>query len=276
MTEEHLPPKSSGNATPITIYNGADGGLRVLRSYRRGHTVPSLCHACNGGASDRGLPLAYATWRKDVLGVLHRQATDLPPVPGRDHNDIWALTTSTTEAYWLTMEHGRGINPAGGVSMHPGRIVRQVIGMILAVQKTRRLRDGHPELVAAYTSTGPAALTGHSLHVALADTGPLAYFTDAVGAVTVDTTGRRPWKTTPFWAIAFPPFLIMLCEGMTPPLEAARIDHWLAYPDNAIYRKADRTTRYPIAHRNNLFVALLNSQFGQTWPAQRPDPGPDQ
>lgn len=259
MTEEHLPPKSAGNAEPITIYNEVNGALKVLRSYEQGHTIPSLCLDCNGGASKRGLPQAYATWRNDVFGLLGQAAAAMQAAFGWDRNDLWLLAKSDTEAFWLPMEHGRGIAPGGGVSLHPGRIVRQVIGMILAVQGTRQLRDEHPELIAAYESRDPASLTGHSVHVALAATGTLAYFTDAVVSVTVDSLGQRGPKVTPFWAIVFQPFVIMLCEGTSAPIEAARIDQWLTYPDNAIYTKADRKTSYPIARRGNLLVEFLHA-----------------
>jgi len=130
--------------------------------------------------------------------------------------------------------------------------------MILAVQGTRRLRDEHPELISAYECKDPASLTGHSVHVALAATGTLAYFTHAVASVTVDSLGRRGPNVTPFWAIVFRPFVIMLCEGTSAPIEAARIDHWLTYPDNAIFAKVDRTTSYPIARRGHLLVEFFH------------------
>ncbi|WP_343442056.1 hypothetical protein [Micromonospora schwarzwaldensis] len=263
MTEEHLPPKSADNAAPITIYNEVNGELKVLRSYEQGHSIPSLSSDCNGGASKRGLPQAYATWRKDVVGQLGQAAASMQAAFGWDRNDLWLLAKSETEAFWLPMEHGRGINPRGGVSLHPGRIVRQIIGMTLAVQRTRRLRDEHPELIAAYESEGPTSLSGHSIHVALAGTGTLAYFTDAVMSVTVDSSGEREPRTKPFWAIVFQPFVIMLCEGTTAPVEAARIDSWLSYADNAIFTKAGRKTRYPIAHRGNLLVSFLHSGIGR-------------
>ncbi|MEV0131368.1 hypothetical protein AB0H83_23255 [Dactylosporangium sp. NPDC050688] len=97
------------------------------------------------------------------------------------------------------------------------------------------------------------------MHVTLASTGTLAYFTDAVAAVTVDRSGQRGPKAIPFWAIAFQPFVIMLCEGASAPTEAARIDQWLTYADNAIYNKADRKTSYPIARRGNLWIEFLHS-----------------
>lgn len=266
MTEEHLPPRSAGNAEPITIYNEADGELKVLRSYERGHTIPLLCLDCNGGASTRGLPQAHTTWRKDVLGLLGQWAASMHAALGWDHNDLWLLAKSESEPFWLRMEHGRGIAPGGGVSLHRGRIIRQIIGMILAVQRTRNLRDDHPELIAEYQSKGPSSLTRHSVHVTLAATGTLAYFTDAAVAVTVDRLGQQGPRANPLWAIVFQPFVIMLCEGADAPIEAARIDQWLGYPDNAIYTKADRKTRYPIARRGNLLVDFLHAGVGELRP----------
>jgi len=98
MTEEHLPPRSAGNAEPITVYNEVNGRLKALRSYDKGHTIPSLCLDCNGGASKRGLPQAYATWRKDVYGLLGQCAAMMHAVRGLERHNLWRLAKSETES----------------------------------------------------------------------------------------------------------------------------------------------------------------------------------
>ncbi|MDT5028972.1 MAG: hypothetical protein QOE61_5398, partial [Micromonosporaceae bacterium] len=134
------------------------------------------------------------------------------------------------------------------VNLNPGKIVRQVLGMLLAVQDSRHLRDTHPQLAAAYFSDQPASIEPFTVHVALANAG-LAYSRSGVLSVSIDLTGAGDSSstTTEFWAIAFPPFLIFLVNGPTAPIEATRIDQWLAYPVGRGFNKRDRnsSTRSP-------------------------------
>lgn len=255
MTEEHLPPKVAGNTSPTTVYTEQDGALVVLRSYHEGHTIPSLCTADNNGASDRGLPQSYALWRSDTVGHLQEAAAAFHQATGQPHNDIFHVMR-TEGAVILPMEHGRGLGTAHIVNLNPGKIARQVLGMMLAVQNTRYLLDTHPQLAAAYFSDGPASIEPFALHVALAN-GGLAYFRDAVRSVSVDLTGHGTNSSTEFWAVAFPPFLIFLTSGPEAPIEATRIDQWLANPVRTAFSKRDRKVRYPIADPRALLVQKL-------------------
>jgi hypothetical protein len=255
MTEEHLPPRVAGNKSPITVYNEQDGGLTVLRSFEGGHTVPSLCATDNTNASDRGLPQAYALWRNDTIGHLQEAAAAFHQVSGKPHNDMF-FAVRKSGAFILPMEHGTKLGSAHIVNLNPGKIVRQVLGMMLAVQNRRYLLDTQPQLAAAYRTDEPASIEPFALHVALANCG-LGYFRDAVLSVSIDLTGDSKSRTTEFWAVAFTPFLILLTNGPKAPIEATRIDQWLDYPVGLAFNKHDRKVRYPIADPRKLLVSKL-------------------
>ncbi|MGN2638717.1 hypothetical protein ACTD5D_21600 [Nocardia takedensis] len=141
-------------------------------------------------------------------------------------------------------------------NLHPGRIARQILGGILAVQNTRRLLDDHPRLQAAYFSEEPASIAPFTLHVALANAGT-AYLNTSASAITIDlATGSS--TADECWIMAFAPFLMILVEGEMSPITATRIDHWFQRPTNQAFgRRADRTVTYPIARRGELPVESL-------------------
>ena len=87
------------------------------------------------------------------------------------------------------MDHGRGVDPGQRENLCPGSIVRQVLGMMLAVQDKPYLMEDHPQLQGAYFSDTPTSIGPMSLHVALADAG-FGYFTGPFGAVHVDFLHR--------------------------------------------------------------------------------------
>jgi len=255
MTEEHLPPKSAGNNSPINVYNEQDGALVVLRSFEEGHTIPSLCEGCNNQASQRGLPQAYALWRDDVIGHLKQAAAAFHQASENSPNDLWSLVRAD-RAFNLPMEHGTELGSDRIVNLHPGRIARHVLGMILAVQESRYLLDNHPQLAAAYHSDELALIEPFALHVTLANAG-LAYLKDALLSVSFDFTGSGKTGSTQCWMLCFPPFLIVLTEGPQPPIEATRIDQWFAYPANQFFSKRDREVSYPIADQREVLVSKL-------------------
>ncbi len=255
MTEEHLPPKVAGNASPTTVYTEQNGVLTVLRSYQEGHTIPSLCMADNNGASDRGLPQAYALWRDDTVGHLREAAAAFHDVTGQPHNDMF-FAMKENGAFILPMEHGRKLGRKHIANLNPGKIARQVLGMMLAVQDTRYLLDAQPQLASAYYCDEPTSIKPFALHVVLAN-GGLGYFRNAVLSVSVDLTAHGENSSTEFWAVAFPPFLIFLTSGPEAPIEATRIDQWLTYPVGVAFGKCDRKVHYPIADPRELLVQKL-------------------
>ncbi|MGW3399955.1 hypothetical protein [Streptomyces hydrogenans] len=255
MTEEHLPPRVAGNQSPVTMYGGQGGALTVLRSFSHGHTIPSLCKADNNRASHRGLPEAYALWREDTIGHLREAAAAFHHASGQPHNDLFSIAAKDGGAFMLPMEHGTKLGSEHITNLNPGKIVRQVLGMMLAVQDTRYLLDKQPQLAAAYHSDESTSIEPFTLHLALANSG-LCYFRNVVQSVSVSLTGQGA-SSTEFWTVSFPPFLIFLASGPTAPIEAARIDHWLEYPVGRAFTKRDRKVRYPIADRRELLVAKL-------------------
>lgn len=255
MTNEHLPPRAADNSSPLTLYNEREGELAAVGSYWDGHAIPSLCSPCNNSASRRRLPQAYTSWRTDVLGHINLAAATFEFQTGRARTDFWALQKPDGGAFYLPVEHGKGVDSKQMMNLHPGRIARQILGMILAVQASRELVDNHSQLVAAYSSDGPTSIEPFSLHVALADAG-LNYFSSDARSIRIDLrTGHS--TDIGFWMISFPPFLMYLVNGPESPTAATRIDQWLTHPINHFFSKHEREVAYPIANRNEPLVAKM-------------------
>lgn len=211
MTDEHLPPRAADNSSPLTLYNERDGALIAVRSYWDGHAIPSLCSPCNNRASHRRLPQAYTSWRTDMLGHINFAAATLEFHTGRARTDFWKLQKPNGGAFFLPVEHGKGVDSKQMMNLHPGRIARQILGMILAVQSSRELVDNHSNLAAAYSSDGPTSIEPFSLHVALADAG-LNYFNSDARSIRIDLRSGDSTDVG-FWTISFPPFLMCLANG---------------------------------------------------------------
>lgn len=259
MTDEHLPPRSTGNSSHGTLYNEQEGALVAIRSYRDGHAIPSLCKSCNTGASNRGLPQAYQAWRDDVVSNLELAAATYEYETGGARADLWGLQKRDGGALAIPIEHGRDALTKQMTNLHPGRIARQVLGMTLAVQETRGLLD-NPQLKAAYFSDGPASIEPFSLHVALANAG-INYVSDGLVSLRIEVgTGRS--TGTDFWIISFPPFLMCLVDGPVAPIEAAPIHQWLGHPVNAFFGKQERNVAYPIANHAHPLVAKMYFEGG--------------
>jgi hypothetical protein len=159
------------------------------------------------------------------------------------------------------MEHGTKLGSKYIENLNPGKIARQILGMMLAVQARRDLYDGHPQLASAYHSDGSTSIAPFTLHVALANCG-LNYFTDAVTPAAIDLTSGSVSTGRPFWALSFPPFLLFLTSEQSAPIEATRIDQWFAHSLNETFDKHGRKVSYPIADQRELLVTMLY-QAGQ-------------
>ncbi|MBX7133666.1 MAG: hypothetical protein K1X67_13415 [Fimbriimonadaceae bacterium] len=255
MTDEHLPPRAAENCSPLTLYNERRGALVAVRSYWDGHAIPSLCSSCNNRASRRGLPQSYTSWRTDVLGHINLAAATFEFHTGRARTDFWALRKRDGEAFLLPLEHGKGLDSKQMMNLHPGRIARQILGMILAVQSTRELVDNHSQLAAAYSQMGPNLSNRSALHVALANAG-LNYFNSDAHSIRIDLRSGN-FTDVGFWMISFPPFLMCLVNGPEAPIAATRIDQWLACPIDQVFRKPERKVAYPIANQNEPLIATM-------------------
>lgn len=241
LTEEHIPPRATGNDGQGKLYVEKHGALDVLRDFQDGHSIRSLCEDCNNKGTTRGLVKAYTRWDEDVNAYLSRVAS---------------LFAHTRHPFSVPMDHGRGVDPGQRENLCPGSIARQVLGMMLAVQHKPYLMEDHPQLKDAYFSDAPTSIGPMSLHVALADAG-LGYFTGPFGAVRVDLRTGRSTGPDISWAIALPPFLFVLSEGASAPITAARIEQWLAYPTKRQFSKADRRQFYPPGNLREMLVAKM-------------------
>lgn len=265
MTSEHLPARATGNDTATTMYRDYDGAFILSRHFTDGHALPCLCGECNHGASHRRLPQAYTAWHHDVVDHIRFCAATYQHNTGGDPTDFWYLFRPGNRPLLVSMEHGRSnVDPRQMNNLHPGRIARQILGGVLAVQNDRQLLDGHPQLKAAYFANGPASIAPFTLHIALADAG-IAYLTTAAAALSIDlSTGRSTMAEC--WVISFPPFLMLLVNGDTAPITATRIDHWFQQPLTATFTPGNRTVEYPVALHNEPLVGKLYADLDRLPP----------
>ena len=241
MTLEHLPPKSADNTDPVRRLDDAGA---ILAEFAEGHAIPVLCNPCNKGASDRGLPVEYKLWRLEVVEAI-KEHTAREAVGLSEYN-IWR-TDSVVE-----VDHG--------YNLHPGRIARQLLGMLLAIQDDPSFSRDNPKLRDAYFDDGEDwSISPMALYVALANTN-YRYFSSELMGVTLDlSTGDAVVKPMRVWS--FSPFIAVLTEdGSDPPFPAMRVDEWLTHPVSYHFRKKDRHAGYPIAPRFNPLVSMMYGQ----------------
>lgn len=258
LTKEHIPPRAAGNDSAGTLYREVEGVLKAFEQFSDGHTVPTLCGPCNNCASDRGLPQAYAKWQDDVIYQLRQVAAAYSATTGKAPNDLWSHERTPGEPFVLPLVHGRGTS----ITLQPGRIARQVLGMILAIQMDKFLLTEYAQLKQAYESKGSSDIGPMTLHVALANLG-MNYFTSGAGKGTLDLRAGGASELQGFWMLSCPPFLMVLAEGDEAPISGTRIDHWFKYPAKDTpateqFSKGERRVSYPIANRKkDLLVAKM-------------------
>lgn len=128
MTREHVPPRSTGNRTPVGLVADPfdlNSVVRQVAEWHDGHVVSTLDSTCNKRAGDWGYVKEYRRWFE--LFVAEAKAA--------------AATTGTDPL--------RGTKPFEielSYDVHPGRFARQVLGMFLAVQATEHLFATYPAL----------------------------------------------------------------------------------------------------------------------------------
>lgn len=253
MTEEHIPPRSTGNSQPVTLTTGS-GLLQELVLWREGHVVKSLCKACNGRASNFGYVKQYAAWHELFVDEAKRYAR---------HTGFNALMEPTSFEIELPYD------------FEPGRFIRQVIGMFHAVQETHLLAASMPELL---TLVGPdpehnrerphppLAINGH-LYLAVADI-RWAYGTSPVMAIPItigpaDTGLILPpassGPTNDEYFMALTPFLFTLS---TRPVDRAglEITAWTELPVNgpgSRLKKSERRLAIPTLRQVDPMIRAL-------------------
>jgi hypothetical protein len=117
MTDEHIPPKSTGNDQPVqAVENPFDLEtiLREVAEWDEGHVVRTLDARCNQRASDWGYVKEYRKWH-NLLEKAHLagRATRHDPFRG-------------SQPFPFELPY----------DAMPARFVRQVVGMLLAVQQS--------------------------------------------------------------------------------------------------------------------------------------------
>jgi len=258
LTKEHIPPRATGNDGVGTLYREVQGVLKAFEQFSDGHAVPTLCGPCNNGASDRGLPQAYAKWQEDVIYQLRQVAAAYSAKTGKTPNDLWSHETAPGVPFILPLVHGQGTS----ITLQPGRVARQILGMILAIQMDKFLLTEYPQLKEAYEPKGPSDIGPMTLHVALANLG-MNYLTSGGGKATVNLHTGSVSGLQGFWMLSCPPFLMALTEGDEAPISGTRIDHWFKYPAKGSpateqFSKSERRVSYPIANRKkDLLVAKM-------------------
>lgn len=207
MTDEHVPPKSTGNTGPVRVADPFDGAavLSEVAAWRDGHVVRTLCRTCNGRASDWGYVREYHKWH-DLFVKAHTagRRTKVDPFRGSPF--------SATLPY----------------DVMPARFIRQVVGMMLAVQETEDLFAEHPQL-AKLIDADPALPTGtrregveiEPLHLYLSVySGPWAYGTRPMAQVEVPlepgaliVPPGSSSRTTTLWVLALSPFVFIAADS---------------------------------------------------------------
>jgi hypothetical protein len=215
MTDEHLPPKSTGNNAPIAQrvdpFNQPDV-TRQIAAWQEGHALSTLCAACNGRASNWGYVAEYRRWHDLVVEAARGFVRSESRSPFR------GTTPWVVELPYDVM---------------PARMVRQLVGMLLALQSTEHLFAEHPELAGLIDADAldPAkprklGLELTRLHIYLSGyNGDLSYFSAPVAAVSFSLepsplhlpTGARA-RSVLQWLFAFPPFLVIVSEEPDPSL----------------------------------------------------------
>jgi hypothetical protein len=128
LTDEHVPPRSTNNNAPVGRVADPfvrDAVVREVAAWDEGHIVRTLDVGCNNRASRWGYVKEYRRWFElvvDQAKAVVRQ-THIDPLRGAQPMEIELP-----------------------YDVHPGRFVRQVLGMFLAVQATERSFVAHPKL----------------------------------------------------------------------------------------------------------------------------------
>lgn len=128
MTREHIPPDSTGNDSPVGRIDrpfDIDAIVTEVAEWNEGHVVRTLGRKCNSRASDWGYVSEYRKWH-DHFKAAHvaGRTTKLDPFRG--------ATAFSIDLPYDAM---------------PARMIRQTIGMFLAVQESEILFASSTQLV---------------------------------------------------------------------------------------------------------------------------------
>lgn len=209
MTREHVPPESANNDSAVGIVVhpfDTEAVVREVAEWNEGHVVRTIDANCNNRASNWGYVSAYRRWVDFATEQARRRAQEAQVDPLRG-----------SHPFELTLPY----------DVQPARFVRQVVGMLLAVQATEELFAAHPvlsELIggdpANESKRRQSGLDIHPLHLYLSVCNARwNYFDRAVlvGETLVapasETLWRPPSSTTEIhwlWVLCLSPFTLVL------------------------------------------------------------------
>lgn len=239
MTDEHIPPASTGNTAPVhRVADPFDGAsvLAEVAEWRHGHVVRTLDRTCNGRASDWGYVREYRKWH-DLLVEAHTAGRRTKVDPFR----------------------GSPFHANLPYDVMPARFVRQVVGMLLAVQATEHLLAEHPQLAQLIDldpelRSGPRreGLNIEPLHLYMSVySGPWGYMTQPMAQVEVPLTpsalvvppGSRS-RTSSLFVLALSPFVFIAADapGNRYGLE---VSSWTRWRYDQRPRKSERDVTLP-------------------------------
>jgi hypothetical protein len=129
MTREHVPPKSAGNSDQFRRLEDPfdpQSAAAEVGEWKEGHTVSTLCDPCNKRASQWKYVAEYRRWFEHFVATARKIA--------RERGGADPLLDNAPFEIELPYD------------AHPARFIRQVVGMILAIQSDHLSFASYPEL----------------------------------------------------------------------------------------------------------------------------------
>ena len=240
MTDEHVPPKSTGNDEAVRLVEDAfdlEGVLVDVAEWREGHVVRTLDRQCNGRASDWGYVKEYRRWHDLFMGAhTAGRATRIDPFRG---DQPWSIELP--------------------YDVMPARFVRQAVGMLLAVQASPDLLAGSPQLADLIggdrdDEDQPRAggLTIEPMHLYLSVySGGWSYGTAPITSLTLDTTPSAlvvppavRTREVDVYVLALAPFVFVASTAHLANL-GLDINEWATWERSRRPRRSERLLNIP-------------------------------
>jgi hypothetical protein len=242
MTDEHVPPRSTGNTEPVRrVVEPFDPSsvIQDVAGWKDGHVVRSLCEECNHRAGHWGYVAEYRRWHDLFVNHARKLArtTGKDPLRGADR-------------FQLTLPY----------DVFPARLVRQVLGVFLAVQASEHLFATCPALP---TLIGPGSASPRDalhegvsispLHIYMSVCNAnMSYATQPMASVQVvlakpDSalwTPRSSGRIDDFLMLALTPFTFVLTTQQSDRL-GCDITEWTMWSRDRRPHKSDRSLDLP-------------------------------
>lgn len=240
MTDEHVPPKSTGNDEAVRLVEDPfdlGGVLAEVAEWGEGHVVRTLDLRCNGRASDWGYVKEYRRWH-DLFKEAHvaGRARRVDPFRG---DRPWSIELP--------------------YDVMPARFLRQVAGMLLAVQASPDLFAGSPQLADLIggdldDAEKPRAggLTIEPMHVYLSVySGCWSYVSAPITSLTIDMTPtalvvplEARARAVDVYVLALAPFVFVASTAQLDNL-GLDVSDWAAWERSQRPRRSERLLHIP-------------------------------